>query len=174
MPNDTLSQAIQEAYASNPSDAVLLHTLEINHPNFSNPIRVVRNNKDIMATLEAGAPRNAGESVKFVGYPFDINLPRVDDNSAPRATLVIDNVSREIVENIELAVDSMQVIDMLYRPYLSDDLKVPHIDPPIHLTLTNIVADIFSVRADARFPSLANRNFPGRVYDPGVFRGLTR
>ena len=48
MPDPTLSQAIKEAYAAAPSDVVILHTLELRHPDFEdddgNPtaIRVVR------------------------------------------------------------------------------------------------------------------------------------
>lgn len=34
MPNPALSEAIREAYASAPSDVVILHTLELRHPDF--------------------------------------------------------------------------------------------------------------------------------------------
>ena len=34
MPDPSLTQAIQEAYASAPSDVVILHTLELRHPEF--------------------------------------------------------------------------------------------------------------------------------------------
>ena len=34
MPDTTLSEALKEAYASAPSDVVLLHTLELRHPSF--------------------------------------------------------------------------------------------------------------------------------------------
>ena len=48
MTDTTLSQALKEAYASAPSEVILLHTLELRHPSFvddnGNPtaIRVVR------------------------------------------------------------------------------------------------------------------------------------
>ena len=34
MPDPTLSEAIQEAYAHAPTDAIILHTLELRHPDF--------------------------------------------------------------------------------------------------------------------------------------------
>ena len=34
MPNNALSEALREAYASAPSDVVILHTLELRHPSF--------------------------------------------------------------------------------------------------------------------------------------------
>ena len=36
MPDVTLSEALREAYASAPSDVVILHTLELRHPDFKN------------------------------------------------------------------------------------------------------------------------------------------
>ena len=46
MPDPSLSAALQEAYAAAPSDVVILHTLDIRHPAFDRPIRVVRNFAD--------------------------------------------------------------------------------------------------------------------------------
>ena len=34
MPNTALSEAIKEAYASAPSEQIILHTLELRHPAF--------------------------------------------------------------------------------------------------------------------------------------------
>ena len=34
MPDAALSEALREAYASAPSNVVILHTLEIRHPDF--------------------------------------------------------------------------------------------------------------------------------------------
>ena len=48
MPNTLLSEALREAYASAPSDVVILHTLELRHPSFldddgqHNDIRTLR------------------------------------------------------------------------------------------------------------------------------------
>ena len=48
----TLSEAIKEAYASVPSHVIILHTLEISHPDFERPIRVVRNFVDEVTWLK--------------------------------------------------------------------------------------------------------------------------
>lgn len=180
MVNEVLSEAIAEAYASAPSDTVILHTLEIRHSNFidseGNPaaIRVVRDHKDLTATLETNAPINGGEEVTFSSFSFDISLPPVDDKSSPEAVVTIDNVSREIIDNIERAVTSQEVIKVTYRPYLSTDLSSPQYDPPLHLTLTDVVADVFRVTGKARFNDLANQSFPNEEYTPTRFPGLVR
>ena len=180
MSNTILSEAIAEAYASAPSDTVILHTLEIRHPNFideggnATAIRVVRDHKNLIATLESNAPINAREEVEFIAFSFDIILPPVDDKSSPEALIKIDNVSREIIDNIERAVVSQEVIKITYRPYLSKDLTAPHYDPPLHLTLTDIVADPFKITGKARFGDLSNLSFPRQLYTPTKFPGLVR
>ena len=77
MPNNALSEALREAYASAPSDVVILHTLELRHPSFIDDnglpmaIRVVRDNQNLTARMEGTAPLNAGEMVEFIAMGFD-------------------------------------------------------------------------------------------------------
>lgn len=171
MPDSTLSQAIREAYAS--ATAVpIYHTLEIWHPAFSAPIYVVRDLSDLTATIEAGAARNAGAAVTFVAFAFNIVPPEVDKAGIPQCVIEFDNVSRDILANIELAMQSTQSISVIYRAYLADDLSGPENDPPYELTILSIVADVFKVQATAGFPSLANLRFPRLDYSADVFPGL--
>ena len=51
MPDPTLSAALKEAYAIAPTDEVIYHTLELWHPAFSAPIRVVRDYTNIDAMI---------------------------------------------------------------------------------------------------------------------------
>lgn len=172
MPDSTLSQAIKEAYASAPAASVILHTLEIWHPNFTVPIRVVRDTVTLEATLEAGAPRNAGELVSFVGYAFDITPPDVEHSSIPQCVIEIDNVSRDILAQFDLALGDINPITVIYRAFLSDDLSGPENDPPLTLTIMSISASVFRIRATAGFGDLTNKRFPGVDYTAEVFPGL--
>jgi hypothetical protein len=168
----TLSEAIKEAYASAPSDEVIYHTLEIWHANFTTPIYVVRDFADLNATIEAGAARNASTEVTFVGFAFDIVPPEVDSAGVPQGVLEIDNVSREILANIEAAMGSTSAISVIYRAYLSSDLAAPENNPPYELQIMSITADPFKVRATFGWPSLANVKFPRVDYDAETFPGL--
>lgn len=56
MPDTTLSQAIKEAYASAPVSTIIYNTIELRHPAFSTPVRLVRDYANLTATLEATAP----------------------------------------------------------------------------------------------------------------------
>ncbi len=47
-------------------------------------------------------------------------------------------------------------------------------DPPIHLVLTEVEADIFRVTGRARMLDVGNKAFPGTSYTAKTFPGLTR
>lgn len=173
MPDATLTAAIREAYASAPSDSIIYHTLEIWHPNFSVPIRVVRDRADLTAKLEASAPRNAGTLQTFVGFAFDIVPPDATFSAVPQCTIEMDNVSREILSQIEASLGSQEPITVIYRAFLSSNLAVgPENDPPLTLTVLAISATVFRLRATCGFGDLANKRFPSKDYTAAVFPGL--
>lgn len=173
MPNSNLSEALKEAYASAPSDVVIISTLEIRHPAFTTPIRVVSDYVAVMARLEANAPQNAGELVVFQPFAFELSLPELSDKGVPELGLRIDNVSREILENIELAIPLPDLLDITYRAYLSNDLvSGPHNNPPLTLTINHIEADAQAINAKASIADFINRKFPNQEYDETRFPGL--
>ena len=173
MTDTTLSAAIKEAYASAPSNDIIYHTLEIHHPDFALPIRVVRDSVDLTATLEATAPRNPGASVSFVGFAFDIVPPEVISTGMPTCVLEIDNVSREILAQIEAATGSTELITVIYRQFLSSNLAGgPENDPPLILTILSITANAFRISAVCGFGDLVNKKFPSKIYTAEQFPGL--
>ena len=107
MPDSTLSEALKEAYASAPSDVILLHTLELRHPTFvddhgnSTAIRVVRDHINHTCTLENSAPLNPGEAVEFIAMAFDLELPPVNNTPTPEISVTIDNVSTEMIAYLD-------------------------------------------------------------------------
>jgi len=202
MPDPTLSQAIKEAYASAPADTVILHTLEIRHPTFIQPIRVVRNYADtetwlalggaeveavldamdaedrdrvgLVARLEADAPENAGKMVAFVALAFDLELPPVENVPVPEIALTMDNVGREISDALDAAATSQERTEVTYRPYLSTDIEGPQMDPPITLFLSEVEADPLRVTGRARMLDIGNKAFPSITYTAKRFPGLAR
>jgi len=180
MPDPALERAIREAYASAPSDTVILHTLELRHPSFLDDdgqptaIRVVRDHVDLWARLEADAPVDAGGWVRFVAMGFELELPPVDTAPVPEIAVTLDNVSREIVRHLDAAATSQEKIEVTFRPYLSTDLEGPQMDPPITLILTEVEADVFRVTGRARMLDIGNKAFPAETYTAKRFPGLTR
>ena len=180
MPNNALSQALREAYASAPSDVVILHTLELRHPTFrdddGNPmaIRVVRDTNNLTARLESTAPIDAGQMVEFIAMGFDLELPSVTTAPVPEIAVSLDNVTRELAQHLDGAVESQDKIEVTYRPYLSDDLNGPQMDPPFTLVITEVTADVMKVVGKARMLDVGNKAFPSETYTANRFIGLTR
>lgn len=172
MPDSTLSQALREAYAAAPSGTIIYHTLELRHPAFSSPIRVVRDYADLVATLEATAPVDAGVAVTFVRFAFEFTKPEISTTGVPQMTIEIDNVDRSIIANIEAALTSTAMVQATYREYISTDLSAPQNNPPISMTILSLTADVFRVKAVAGFPDLMNRRFPTLEYAAETFPGL--
>lgn len=172
MTDTTLSAAIKEAYASAPANVVIYHTLELRHPAFSSPIRVVRDYADLTATLEATAPVDPSTAVTFTRFAFDFTKPEVSSVGVPQITITMDNVDRAIVANIEAALTTTDLVQVTYREYLSSDLTVPANNPPLSMTIMSVTADVFKVTAVAGFPDMMNRRFPSLEYSAEVFPGL--
>lgn len=167
MPDASLTAAIEEAYASAPSDEIIYHTLEFDHPDFSTPIYVVRDRTDLTATLEDGVTE-----VTFTAFAFDFHLPPLDQVASPEIVISIDNVGREIVPYLDTAAQSSDLVTVTYRPYLSSDLSAPQQDPLISLVVREITVDVFKVTCRATFGDFANRKFPNDYYDAQRFAGL--
>ena len=160
MADSTLSEAIKEAYASAPDDEIVYHTLEFRHPAFTQPIRVVRDYVNLTAALEAGAPLNGGEMVEFVAFAFELQLPEKTERGMPEISITIDNVSREILANVELALGSTSLIEVTYRAYLSSDLSAPQNTPPMSMVVRHIDAEGVQMAARAGFEDLAGAAVP--------------
>ena len=174
MPDTSLTTAIKEAYALATDDGVIQHTLEFRHPAFTQPIRVVLDHANLIATLEADAPVDGGTPVEFVAYAFDMVLPPVDETAKPEIVIAIDNVSREITDQLDAAAEGTAPIELTYRPYLSTDSTQPQMDPPLHLIVMDIDADNGRINARGTYGDFANKRFPVEDYTSKRFPGLVR
>lgn len=170
--DESLSEAIREAYATSPIDAVLLHTLEIRNPNFTTPIRIVMAQPDRYLTLEPGADIDPGESVLFTAFAFDFDMPQLTDGKPPSMGITIDNVSRDVLYYIDLASQNPESTQVVYRLFLDSDHSTPQNIPPIIMDVGTVTVDAFSIRFQATFGDLANRTFPGLTYTSFAFPGL--
>jgi hypothetical protein len=167
------SEALAEAYASATTDEVILNTIELIHPAFTEPIRCVADYVPLTARLEAAAPINPGELVEFQAFAFDIKPPEVIDSGVPELEISIDNVSGEIIEHIELAMGNPEFLEVLWRVYLSSNPEEgPQNLKPIRMTITNIDADEMAIQARASIVDFMNKNFPNNEYDDRRFPGL--
>jgi Domain of unknown function (DUF1833) len=185
---DNLSQAIAEAYASAPTDEVVLDTLELRHPSFDTTARIVRDYgtfqytstddagfaSDVyghVLTLESDAPLNANETVLFQACMFDFTFMEQRDGQLPELQISIDNVTHLLGAALDEAALSGHAIAVTYREYVASDMSEPGfiLDG---LTLQRVTAKTFRLVGSAGFFDIINVNFPNRVYDLDTFPGL--
>ena len=172
MPDPTYSQAWLEAYACAPTGQVIYTTLELWHPSFMVPTRLVNDNADLVARIEAGAARDAGAIVTFVGYAFDIVPPEQTSDALPQAVIEFDNNSKDITAAIDAAVVLDTPVTVIWQEYLSNNLNIgPENVPPLELTVTQITALTPRIRCVAGFPNLLDRPFPNIDYELETFPG---
>lgn len=173
-------QAIAEAYAAAPVDEVALHTLELRHPEFiddngnSTAIRVVAGYESYSLKLEADAPMNPNEYVSFKDLAFSMELSGFGENEVPYIKITLTNVSREITKYLEMAIATLDPIQVTYRPYLASDPSTPQMNPALNMTLSNVDVDVFQVTGQANLEDVHNWPFPNRKYTPNDFPGLVR
>lgn len=164
-------EAYEELLARAPAGDVLLHTVELRHPVFTAPVRVVNAYADQTLTLEATAPVDGGQAVTFQAMAFQFELPGQEAGRLPRLKLALDGVSREIAGALDQAVADIAPVDMTYREWrASDPLTVHNRIGGFVIARARVTAT--RVEADCEFRNLANVPFPRRRYTVAEFPGL--
>ena len=164
----TLSEAYAEAAASAPLHRSIVYTYELSHPSFTERICIVNDFENVRATLETG------ETVEFIACPVRIVPPSETDGSEPPTiSVTIDGVSGIVASQLDAASKRHEMIQIIERIYVSDDLSRPAHLPPLKLTLKTVSVNTTRVTATASFADPVNRGFPKRDYLPREYPGLT-
>jgi hypothetical protein len=169
-----LSDEIREAYAVAPRDRIVWYTVEMRHPAFEIPIRLVtgrRRGVPLVATLEASAPLNAGEAVQFEPFAFRFTPPGVDSNGPTPARAIVDNISGALIEKLDLTLTDNRPIEVTFRVFRDDDLSAPG-DIVRGLFLTDVEVTSTRVMGELRYREVATQGFPLRRFDAGSFPAL--
>jgi hypothetical protein len=117
----SLTQAIKEAYADPEVDDDIIDTLEMDHPTFDEPVRIVANALEDM-TLPLG---NGQGSALFKAVGVSLTLQGFDDDGPTTGQLRIDNISKILQPYLREAVKAGQPLTLLYRGYTTADLSEP-------------------------------------------------
>ncbi len=117
----SLTQAIQEAYADPETDDDIIDTLELDHPSFATPIRIVANSEsDMNLPLEAGRG-----IVLFQALSVSIALSGFNDDGPTSGQLSIENVSSKLRPYLKDAEKAGHPMTVVYRGYTTSDLSQP-------------------------------------------------
>jgi hypothetical protein len=153
-------------FYSNPSDDVLLETIEITHPLLSETIRLVKNREDLDLTLEDSMTHT------FEGVGFNLTLPPAGDNGLQDLSLAIDNTEHKVTDFVNTIKGSKIPAQVKYRPFLLSDLTQPQISFPLVLFLRNVTLTAFDGVGRASFADLINKKFPSENYTRARFPSL--
>jgi hypothetical protein len=156
-----ISTELKELYASGGND-VILHTLSFNHNTWASPYYIVKDWQDLTANLHAGGP-----SITFNKYAFDIQGPNVDTKGAKYLSITLDNVSRELMGLLELAItdENFVAIEVVYRIYIASDTSQPQNTPALYLNLRKVRVNNTRITGIAEISSALNMKFPNVLYD---------
>lgn len=167
MPNQAWTDAIKEAYASVPDGIVLLHTVELSHPALSGETRYyIKAVQDYTLTLEDATQQ------LFRALPFDLSLPPAGADGVQNLNFSIDNIDRSVGDFLNKAKNNREPAKLVYRPYLSNDLTTPQMDPPLSLNLSDAKVTVTKVTAKATFADLLNKKHPLELYTRKRFPSL--
>lgn len=156
---------MREAYATARTDVVYLDTLEINHPSQTS-IYIVRDRVDHDLTIAPGVVKT------FTACGFQFSLPAAGENGLQELSLAVDNIDRRPSDFVNAVRESLEPVQVIYRPYLSNDPTTPQLNPPLKLFLTDVAITAVSVTGKATFADILNRTFLGELYTRRRFPAL--
>lgn len=181
MTGGTYSDDLKEYFYSAPKSRVAVDTLEFRHPAFvaddgvtPAAARFVNDySEDFVGTLEADAPINASQAVTYKAARFDITLPESNSPGLPSAQIGVDNIGRLLMDNLELAVQQPDPIEVTYRQFLVDTPEAPGTVMD-GMTVGKVNVTPQRATATAGFEDDLNTPFGRAKYTPEGYPGLVR
>lgn len=115
-----------------------------------------------------------GASHDFTPLPFQIKLPARDNSGRQEMSLAISNVNFLAQVILEDAITQPESpIQVAYTIFIRGS-ATPQIDPPLALSMTDIVVTEAVVTATVTRTDILNLAFPREKYRPDWFPGLNR
>ena len=152
------SAAYKSTLASTAAPEAPLILLEINHPALSEPVRVINDNDALTSNGKT-----------FIACPFTCELPDDFADQLPRASLVVDNVGRDLmywIENSGGGEGSTATFSQVMRS--RPDL----VEWSITMNLYNVTADVQHVSAELGFENLFGRPAVQMCFRPETAPGI--
>lgn len=162
----TFEDAVKEAFASCPKSVVHIHTLQLAHSLFSQTYWFVRQRQDMTLTLEDDTEQ------LFKASGFNFTLPEISEDGLQDLNVSIDNVDRQLTDELESIEGSNEDVRLTYRMWLSNDLTKPYQDPPLTLSITDVRVTTFSITGRASFRNFLNKQFLTEFYTRETFPTL--
>jgi hypothetical protein len=169
-----ISAELAAVYATAPVDRYYIECLSLVHPIF---IEAGNNQGEFHMTNQRDSfvgELEDGRFVTFTPVPFTAIPPNAEEQSDLQLQVAINNVSRDLMDNLEKLAQTPNVpIEIYYRVFLSDDLTVQN-DPPLRLDILAVKATQKMISFSAGLTNLRNKPFPALLYTTELYPGLAR
>jgi hypothetical protein len=140
------------------ADESPLYLLEIDHPTFAQPIRVVNDTQDLVSNGQT-----------YVAFGFRCWIPDQKSGQMPRARIAVDNVGRELVGPLEDS-DGGEGATVRVMQVLRSAPDV--IEFEVTLDLKNVELGNMEVAGELGFEDILNRTGVVASYRPDTHPGL--
>lgn len=156
----------REIYNDPDTDEFVIQTLSFSHPSFDKVFYFVNDVDDWEFELTHKHPQI------FTALPFVIGFPKRDNLASKELDIILCNIGRELVPQLEKAVGNTTVpITVTYREYYDRRESLP-ISNPIVMTAHDIGVTNTAVQLKAVKFDMLNRPFPDRIYTDAEFPAL--
>ncbi len=161
----TTSEALEDFATVARIDAPALSTFEVWHPSLDEPIYLVKNNADFVATKEATAARDAGEEVTFMKADILVQHPEESDEAAaPEWGLTVANVSGLMLDKLRANRGSLSPWALIIRVYMANRPEAPAQTPPIELLIVGVDMNEQQLTIRGRFADPVNVSVPAQTF----------
>lgn len=152
----TLSNAARTAIYAQQTDKVFLIILDISHADFADTIRIVNDYSDVTSNGNV-----------YTAFPFTVTLPK-ESEEVTKATLVIDNVSRTLIDEIRTITTPP---DVSLNIILSDTPDIVEVGP-FNFKLKQVTYDQLTIQGSLDFEDVLFGNFPNETFTPQNHPGM--
>jgi len=152
----TISSSAWQAIAVRETTEAFLLLMTVT-PSGQPPIRMVNNTSDVVSRGNT-----------FIAYPFTIDLPSNEEGQISSARIVLDNVSRTLVDEIRALASPLQVLLEVVLSSAPDTVEASFPD----FTLRNVTYNALTIEGTLTLEDFLSEPYPKDILSGASFPGL--
>jgi hypothetical protein len=156
----TVATTVIAAFNAQTTTQAFYALLEITHPSWAGPVRLVNNTEDVVSN-----------ALTFTAFPFSVVLPTDDEGSAPRLRVSVANTTRIIVAEMRAVAGSRTRVTASLSIVSTIDADTAIADfPDFDLVNVSYNADVMTF--DLVVDPFMTEAFPALSFAPSLTPGI--